>query len=164
MEDYRRVVAPPTFDALYAQELNLDAVAIRRVFTNYLAQPSRISLFERAIAIELGVLRSAAYPDRARASALAYRMIYEQPVCYEYDLIATSTLVIAGSADRTAPLASFAEPSARPSLGHMVTLGERTARTLQNGRFVEIGDSGHVPHLERPDAFRAALAGFLEAV
>jgi pimeloyl-ACP methyl ester carboxylesterase len=89
-------------------------------------------------------------------------MIYEEPVCYEYDLIAAPSLVVAGSADRTAPLATFAEPAARENLGHMVTLGQRTARALQNGRFVEVSDAGHVPHLERPEAFHPALFGFLE--
>ena len=162
MEDYRRVVQPPPFEALYAQELALDAAGIRRIFSNYLAQPSRIDIFARAIDIELGVLQSAEYPARARVSALAYRMIYEEPVCYEYDLIDAPSLVVAGSADRTAPLATFAEPAARENLGHMVTLGERTARALQNGRFVEVSDAGHVPHLERPEAFHPALFGFLE--
>jgi len=162
MEDYRRIIEPPPFEALYAQELGLDAAAIRRIFSNYLAQPSRIGLFAQAINIELGVLRSADYPERSRASALAYRMIYEEPVCYEYDLVAMPTLVAVGSADHTAPLAAFADPAVRGNLGHMVALGKRTAASLPNGRFVEITDAGHVPHLERPDAFRNALFNFFE--
>ncbi len=162
MEDYRRVIPPPSFDALYAQELALDPAALRRTFANYLADPSRIELFSRAIEIEVAVLRSAEYPCKARASALAYRMIYEEPVCYEYDLIAVPSLVIVGAADHTAPLASFAEPAARAELGHIGELGPRTARTLQNGRFVQVPDAGHVPHLEAPRAFFDGLLGFLD--
>jgi pimeloyl-ACP methyl ester carboxylesterase len=161
MEDYRRVIAPLSFEALYAQELRLDPSAIRRVFANYLADPARLGLFSREIEIEIGVLASADYPVRARASALAYRMIYEQPVCYEYDLIAAPSLVVAGAADHTAPLATFAEPADRPKLGRIAALAERTARALQDGRFVEIPDCGHVPHVERPATFLPALFDFL---
>jgi len=162
MEDYRRVVPPPPFDALYAQELALDASGIQRIFSNYLADPSHIGIFAQAIDVELGVLQSADYPQRARVSALAYRMIYEEPVCYEYDLVAAPSLVVTGAADHTAPFASFASPAARQVLGHIPLLGERTARTLQHGRFVEIAGAGHVPHLEQPEPFYRALFNFLE--
>jgi pimeloyl-ACP methyl ester carboxylesterase len=161
MEDYRRVIAPPPLDVLERAELQLDQAGIRRIFTNYLANPARIYLFARAIEIQLGVLQSADYPIWARASALAYRMIYEQPVCYEYDLIATPTLVLAGTADRTAPLAAFAPPAVRSELGHIPELAQRTARAVRDGRYVSIADAGHVPHLEQPATFGDALFGFL---
>jgi pimeloyl-ACP methyl ester carboxylesterase len=163
MEDYRRVIVPPPLDVLERQELNLDPSGVRRIFENYLANPARIGLFARAIEIALGVLQSADYPIWARASALAYRMIYEQPVCYEYDLIAAPSLVVVGAADHTAPLASFAPAAAREQLGHMPELAQQTARALRDGRFVRIADAGHVPHLEQPEAFGRSLFAFLAA-
>ncbi len=161
MEDYRRAIEPPSLDALYAQELHLDAAAIRRTFTNYLADPAHIGIFEPLIAIAAGVLQSADYAVAARASALEYRMIYEEPVCYEYDLIAAPSLVVAGAADRTAPLLQFATPAARATLGHIPQLTERTAGLLVHGTAAIVPAAGHVPHLEQPDAFRRVLFGFL---
>ncbi len=90
MEDYRRVIAPPPLETLYAQELALDAAAIRRTFTNYLAQPARGGLFAREIAIESGVLRSAEYPRR-RFVAIAdagHVPHIEQPDAFESALFA----------------------------------------------------------------------------
>jgi len=161
MEDYRRAIEPPSFEALYAQELHLDPAAIRRTFTNYLADPARIGIFRPLIDVAVGVLRSADYPVAARASALAYRMIYEEPVCYEYDLIATPALVIVGAADKTAPLLGFASASARATLGHMPDLARRTAQLLAHGKLAVIADCGHVPHLEQRTAFERALFDFL---
>ena len=36
------------------------------------------------------------------------------------------------------------------------------ATQVPNGRYVEIADAGHLPCIERPDAFNAALAAFLQ--
>lgn len=40
---------------------------------------------------------------------------------------------------------------------------EATAKMLRDGRLVTIDDAGHMPNLEAPDAFNAAVDGFLPA-
>ena len=35
------------------------------------------------------------------------------------------------------------------------------ANVIPDARFVEIPDAGHIPGIERPDAFNAAVAAFL---
>ena len=37
------------------------------------------------------------------------------------------------------------------------------AAAIPAARYVEIADTGHVPHYEQPEAFRAALLGWLAA-
>ncbi len=37
----------------------------------------------------------------AKVNAITYQMIYEQPVCYEWDRISMPTLLIVGQEDRT---------------------------------------------------------------
>lgn len=41
-------------------------------------------------------------------------------------------------------------------------LGRALAARLPHGDFVELADLGHAPHLQAPDAFLAATAGFLD--
>jgi 3-oxoadipate enol-lactonase len=62
--------------------------------------------------------------------------------------IAVPTLLIAGAEDRTAPAAVMA----------------RMAEKIPGAELVVLDGVGHLAHLERPDAFNAALAGFLDRV
>jgi 3-oxoadipate enol-lactonase len=40
----------------------------------------------------------------------------------------------------------------------------KTATYIPSGEYVELAGVGHLANLERPDAFNAALGGFLESV
>jgi len=44
------------------------------------------------------------YPRWARAAALTFQMIYQQPVRYEYHQLAPPVLLITGAEDHTVPL------------------------------------------------------------
>jgi hypothetical protein len=46
------------------------------------------------------------YPRWARAAALTFQMIYQQPVHYEYHLIAPPTLELSAAAARDIPRAT----------------------------------------------------------
>jgi pimeloyl-ACP methyl ester carboxylesterase len=41
-------------------------------------------------------------------------------------------------------------------------LGREALKDLPDGKLVEIADSGHVSHIEKPDEFDAALTAFLK--
>jgi pimeloyl-ACP methyl ester carboxylesterase len=62
--------------------------------------------------------------------------------------IAMPTLLIAGAEDRTAPAAVMA----------------RMAEKIPGAELAVLDGVGHLAHLERPDAFNAALAAFLDRV
>jgi len=159
LEDYR--VAPSqTDDELYQNELRNDPDKIRAVFQHYFVSAGP-EVWGPMAEIHIRVLQSGEYPRWAKASALAYQMIYQQPVRYEYKDLKPRTLLIAGEKDRTAPLSPKTPPELRERMGHIAELAQQAARDIPHAEVVIIPNCGHVPHMEYPDAFREALLKFL---
>jgi len=161
MEDYRVNIPPQTDETLYQAELaNTDAAKIQAFYARYFAHP-RPEVYEPLADVQIRVTRSGEYPRWARASALAYQMIYQQPVRYEYRLLIPPTLVIVGDQDHTVPLGAYATPEARARMGNFVELGRAAARDIPDGRLVVIAEVGHIPHVEQAEQFQRALLAFL---
>ena len=98
---------------------------------------------------------------RLKASALAYQMIYQQPVRSEYHMLKPRTLFVVGDKDRTAILAAGASPELREKMGHYPELAQQAAREIGHASVVVVPDCGHIPHLEHPETFYKALLDFL---
>jgi pimeloyl-ACP methyl ester carboxylesterase len=160
MEDYR-VGPAQTLEELYQNELHNDPDKIRGVFVKYFATDRR-DIWEPLAEIPLRVLLSPEYPRWAKASALAYQMIYQQPVRYEYKDLKPPVLIIVGDKDHTAPVSPKASPEQRAKLGNFPELARAAARDIPHGEAVIIENCGHIPHLEKPEEFRAALLKFLK--
>jgi pimeloyl-ACP methyl ester carboxylesterase len=101
------------------------------------------------------------YPRWARAAALTFQMIYQQPVRYEYQLLAPPTLLSVGAEDHVVPLGNYAKPEDAARLGDFVALSAVASRVIPKTIRVVIPDCGHIPHLETPDQFLAQLLPFL---
>lgn len=101
------------------------------------------------------------YPRWARAAALTFQMIYQQPVRYEYHQIAPPVLLAVGAEDHVVPLGQYATASEAARLGDFVALSAAAARDIPRATRVVIPDSGHIPHLEHPSQFLAELLPFL---
>ena len=101
------------------------------------------------------------YPRWAMASALAYQMIYEQPVVFEYSLLKPPTLLLMGEQDHTAPMSAYATPEMRKTMGHPTELARTLIKEVPHGKLVVIPQAGHIPHLEQAEAFRAAVLSFM---
>jgi len=163
LEDYRLKIPPQSDDTLFAQELNnTRPEALRAFYAHYFAHPAP-SLYEPLADVQIRVARSPDYDQWARASALAYQMIYQQPVRYEYHLLAAPTLIIVGAEDRTVPMGAYAPPDVRATMGNFPELAREAARDIPHGRFVIVANSGHIPHLEQPEQFFDALLPFLRS-
>ena len=161
LQDYRVHIPPQPDQTLYQAELaNTDAAKVRAVYEHYFAHPQP-ETYEPLAEVQIRVTRSGEYPRWAKASALAYQMIYQQPVRSEYRLLQMPTLVIVGAQDRTVPLASYAPAGERAEMGDFVELGRAAVKEVPHGRLVVIADCGHIPHLEKPREFQEALLGFL---
>jgi pimeloyl-ACP methyl ester carboxylesterase len=161
LEDYRIKIPPQTDETLYQAELrNTDAEKLRSFYARYFAHP-REEIYQPLAEVQIRVTLSGEYPRWAKASALAYQLIYQQPVRYEYRLLKPATLLIVGENDRTVPLGSYASPEARAKMGNFVELGRAAAKDIPNGTFVVIPECGHIPHLEKLREFQQALMGFL---
>jgi len=161
MEDYRVNIPPQTDETLYEAELaNTDAAKIRAFYARYFAHP-RPEVYEPLAEVQIRVTRSGEYARWARASALAYQMIYQQPVRCEYGLLVPPTLAIVGEQDHTVPLGSYSAPEARARMGNFVDLGRAAAHDIPRGRLVVIAAAGHIPHIEQAEEFQRAMLAFL---
>jgi pimeloyl-ACP methyl ester carboxylesterase len=155
------MVPPQTDDTLLQAELaNTDPEKIRAFYARYFAKP-KPEVYEPLAEVQIRVTRSGEYPRWAKASALAYQMIYEQPVRYEYSLLQPPVLLIVGDQDHTAPLSTYAPPEVRKTMGHVVELAKDAVRETPHGKLLIIPEAGHIPHLEQPEKFRQALFSFL---
>jgi pimeloyl-ACP methyl ester carboxylesterase len=101
------------------------------------------------------------YPQWARAAALTFQMIYQQPVRYEYDQVAPPTPLIVGAEDHVVPLGQYATPDEAARLGDFVTLSAAAAHDIPRATRVVAPDCGHIPHLEMPEQFLASFLPFL---
>jgi pimeloyl-ACP methyl ester carboxylesterase len=161
LEDYRENIPPQTDDLLYRTEpANTDPVTIRAFYAHYFANPLP-ELSDPLAEVQIRVTLGGEYARWAKASALAYQSIYQQPVRSEYRLLQPPTLVIVGEKDHTVPLANYASPEARAKMGNFVELGRAAARDIPHGTLVVVPDCGHIPHIEKPREFEQALAAFL---
>jgi pimeloyl-ACP methyl ester carboxylesterase len=161
LADYRTGIPPQSAETLYKQELRwTDPATIREFFAEYFVRPDP-KVYEPLADILIRVTLSPDYPRWARAAALAFQMIYQQPVRYEYQRIVPPTLLIVGAEDHVVPLGNYAPPAEVARLGDFVTLSTAAAQDIPRATHVVIPECGHIPHLEHPDQFFAELLPFL---
>ena len=92
---------------------------------------------------------SSEWPRLARVKRLQGQMLYDDPVVYDWQHIASKALVIGGEDDRLAR--DF------PALVNNVN------QQLQNSTILLYPDIGHAPQIEIPDQFHADLIRFLRS-
>ncbi|MDF1654679.1 MAG: alpha/beta hydrolase [Coxiellaceae bacterium] len=101
------------------------------------------------------------YKKLARAHALIYEMIYEQPVAYELSKIKAPTFILYGSEDHVVPGKAFAPPLAQQKLGDMKHWVNKAAKQIPNVKVHENMNVGHISHIESPTIFNQILSTFL---
>ena len=161
LADYRTGIPPQSEETLYEHELNwTDPAVIRGYVSGYFVHPDP-KVWEPLADVLVRVTLGPDYPRWARAAALTFQMIYQQPVRYEYHLIAHPTLLVVGAEDHVVPLGNYAPPAEVDRLGDFVGLSTAAAQDIPRATHVVIPECGHIPHLERPDQFFAELLPFL---
>jgi pimeloyl-ACP methyl ester carboxylesterase len=159
LEDYRSAIPPQTLETLFQTEMAQTPDSYRSFMKAFFATwtPEREALVD----VFARILRSGEYPRYARASALTYKMIYEQPIRHELHLLGMPVLLIIGQNDRSVFFRRYAKPEDIKPLGNWPALGRAAATELVDGQLVEIEGAGHVSHLERPEEFLDALTKFI---
>ncbi len=159
LEDYRDIVPYASVEELYRNELNATEESIRRYHKGYYVrwQPA----YDEYATVAARWKLSAEYPRLAKAAALTYAMIYEQPVCHEFGNLAAKTLLVIGQADRTVVGKARVKKELLPRVGQYPELGRKTVKLIPNARLVELPDVGHIPHLEAKERFHRELLSFL---
>jgi pimeloyl-ACP methyl ester carboxylesterase len=161
LADYRTGIPPQSEETLYDHEAHwTDPEVIRAYVKGYFAHPDP-KVWEPLADVLVRVTLSPYYPQWARAAALAFQMIYQQPVRHEYHLVAPPTLLIVGAEDHVVPLGQYAQPADVARLGDFVALSAAAAQDIPRAKRVVIPDCGHIPHLEHPSPFLGELLPFL---
>ncbi|MEP6716448.1 MAG: alpha/beta hydrolase, partial [Terriglobia bacterium] len=161
LEDYR-IGPPQTDEELYQNELNATPDKVTAVFQHYFVKAGP-EVWKPLAEVPLRVLLSGEYPRWAKASALAYQMIYQQPVRSEYHLLKPATLLVVGDQDHTAPMSPKASAEVRAQLGHIVDRAREAVKDIPRASLVVVPDCGHIPHIEYPDLFNKTLLTFLNS-
>ncbi len=89
-------------------------------------------------------------------------MIFTQPVVYEFKNIEAPTLLIIGTRDRTALGKPLVSPEVRKTMGLYEELGEKTQQAIPDAQLVELDNVGHLPHIEKFEAYIGPLVTFLK--
>jgi pimeloyl-ACP methyl ester carboxylesterase len=160
LEDYRFYVPPVSPELLFQQEMNLSADAYYR----YLVTAYGLTLPREAVMpfvdIRERMKGSADYPRWVEAYVASYYAIWGQPVVHELPLVATPTLFLVGTRDRTAPGRAYAKPEDRDRMGHIADLAQALAPKMANAHVVTF-DTGHLVHMEATEEFNRELLPFL---
>ena len=159
LEDYRSAIPPQPIETLFKTEMEQTPESYRAFMAAFFVGWPGIA--QHYVDIFSRVLVSPEYPRWARASALIYEMMFEEPNRQEYPLLKMPVLLIIGQSDRSVFFRRYASPEAIKPLGNWPELGRQAAKDLPDGKLVEIAGAGHVSHVEKPDEFQAALDAFL---
>ena len=159
LEDYRAIVPYASLEELYKAELNATEEGIRNYHKSYYGQwkPE----YEEYASVAVRWKASGEYPRQAMSSALTYQMIYEQPVCHEFENIHAKTLLVIGQVDRTVVGKARGKKDLLASVGQYPELGRKTAKLISGSTLVELPNVGHIPHLEATERFYSELLSFL---
>ncbi|AMR30824.1 alpha/beta hydrolase [Mucilaginibacter sp. PAMC 26640] len=156
LEDYRTFVPYNSAADDYKSELKTSFESVKRYYeTSYFAEwkPE----YDYLVKIGAGVSGSADFPRYAMVAALTFEMIYEQPVCYEFGLLKMPTVLFIGKEDKTIVGKSLLNDVEKAKHGQYKILGRQTAKQIPECKLVEFENCGHIPHIEVPDQFLAAL-------
>ena len=158
--DYREFIPPQSFDTLYEAELK-QTVASYRTFVKRFFPLLPGSEYEPFVEWRMRVALSSEYERFCKAAASTYEMIYREPVRSLYRDIKTKSLIIAGTADQSAPLKAYAAPAIAAKMPGIFEAAPGAVKDMGDARLVPMDKAGHVPHLEAPSNFRDAVLGFL---
>ena len=160
LEDYVPAIPPQETANLLKLEMAQTTTSYRAFIKSYFKENYRPE-FERFVEQFSRVQRSPEYPRFAHVSALTYQMIYDGPTYNELPKLTVPVLLAIGQIDRTVFGRRFAPPEAVKHLGYFPQLGKDAQKRIPGAKLVEFEKIGHVPHLEAPERFHAAVLEFL---
>jgi pimeloyl-ACP methyl ester carboxylesterase len=102
--------------------------------------------FEELVRILYAPTMGADWPQFAWVRAMVQQITFLDPVVYDWPHIKVTTCVLGGDKDT---------PTFAAEAKHI-------AETIPGAELVLLPGLGHVPHVEKPDVFNAALLKFLK--
>ena len=161
LEDWKTVVPYQSVDQWYASEVKQNYDKMKAYQNEFYYGGQWKSEYDKWLNVPAGWTINKDYPIIAKSSALAYDMIFTQPVFYEFGNIKAKTLLIIGQRDRMALAKGKAPKEIQATLGNYPQLGKSTAKKIANSELIEIDNVGHLPHIEAYEKFITPLLTFL---
>jgi pimeloyl-ACP methyl ester carboxylesterase len=160
LEDYRTIVPYTSIEEQYRKELSATYASYQNYQKSY--YPQWKPEYDSLVMIQAAALSQPDFRTNiARANALTYDMIYQQPVCYEFSRLSMPVLLIIGSEDRTIVGKALLSDADKKRYGQYPELGRRTTAAIRGAQLRELPGVGHIPHIQSAELFLAALSTFL---
>ncbi|HEY8898414.1 MAG TPA: alpha/beta hydrolase [Niastella sp.] len=160
LEDYKRFVPYQTLEQLTEKELGATYESYKKYQQSY--YPQWKPEYEQYVQAQAEELKSPDFPRIARVNAITYQMIYEQPVCYEWDRITAPTLLVIGTEDRTVVGKALLSDDDKSKYGQYPALAKKTQEQIPNALLFEMPGIGHIPHIQDLGQFKQILLTFLK--
>jgi len=161
LEDWSRVVPYKPVQWWFESEKRKTVQGVRAYMTESYFDGKWKPEYEPLLELQAGWIQGPDYDRIAWSSALAYDMIFTQPVVYEFGHIQAPTLLIVGGRDRTALGKPLVSPAMRATMGDYRRLAKAAAAAIPNAQLELLDGVGHVPQFEAPEPYLEALLGFL---
>ena len=162
LEDWKTIVPYQSVDDWYAAELKQDYKKMKDYQLQFYYDNKWKPEYDKWLLPVAGWTINKEYAVIAKTSALAYDMIFTQPVVYEFENLKMPVLLIIGQRDRTALGKNKAPEEAQEKLGNYPVLGRETQKKIKDATLVELDNVGHLPHIEAYDRFINPLKEFLK--
>ena len=162
LEDYRNFSPYQNIDKQYANELKNTYESYKEYQLKFYYDGRWKPEYDKWLNLLAGWTIHKDYPQVAWNAALTSDMIYNQPVVDDFEKIATPTLLIIGTRDRTAIGKANAPKELQPLMGQYQILGKETQKKIKNSKLVELENVGHSPHIEVFDRFIRPLLEFVQ--
>jgi pimeloyl-ACP methyl ester carboxylesterase len=160
LEDYRRFVPSQPLDKLIEKEMTASYESYKKYQQSY--YPLWKPAYEQYVQAQAESLNDPDFDTVAKVNALTYVMIYEQPVCYEWDRIQVPTLLIIGQSDRTVVGKDLLTEAQKKIYGQYPALGRKTKSMIKNSKLIELPGIGHIPHIQDTALFFRHLLPFIK--
>ena len=159
LEDYRTFVPFTPLEMIEQNELKATAESVEKYQRTY--YPEWKPEYKQYADAQAADLKLENFPQIAFVNALTYKMIYEQPVVYEFENLKMPTLLVIGQEDRTIVGKARVPKEIVNNYGQYPQLGKKIKAEIPNAELVELEGVGHIPHIQTPESFEAAVVGFL---
>jgi pimeloyl-ACP methyl ester carboxylesterase len=160
LEDYHRFIPYQTTMQLYEKEKAATYESYKKYQEGY--YPQWKPEYEQYVQAQAQDLKRPDFDQVAWVNAITYQMIYDQPVCYEWDRITAPTLLIVGDEDRTVVGKALLNDDDKKRYGQYPALGKKTKEQIPNGILIELPGIGHIPHIQDLPQFQQILLTFIK--
>jgi len=162
LEDWKIKVPYKPVEWWYDNELKKDYNSIKKYQLESYYDNKWNPDYDQWVNLLAGWTLNSEYKTIAWNAALTYDMIFTQPVVYEFKNITAPTLLIIGTRDRTALGKPLVSEEIRKTMGRYNLLGKKTQESIPDAQLFEIENVGHLPHIEKFEAFIKPLVKFLK--